>query len=163
MKLSVAHIWPVGSSRAFIIDSPFLRKVNRVRWRFLAKSNRARGFFGRTKTRQYLHRYVLSLLRKHYPEVTFANDNWWDCRAVNLKPYRRDEDGCRRRLFKNSTSRFKGVSYHKHQKKFAAMIRVQGKLKHLGYFAKADDAAEAYARAWNLAHPGLPPMTTRGR
>ena len=163
MKLKTVQLWPEGSPRAFLVDSCWLKKLGRVRWKFLVKSNRARGFFGKTKTRQYLHRYILTLLRKHYPEVTFANDNWWDCRADNLKPYRRDEDGSRRKRFKNSTSKHKGVSFHKRRKKFVAMIRVKSKLHHLGYFTTADAAAAAYATAWNKAHPHLPQMRTRDR
>jgi hypothetical protein len=163
MKLDIIRIWPEGSPRAFLIDRVFARKIRKVRWHFLPKGNRVRGFFGRTATRQYLHRYVLTLARLHFPEVTFANGDWWDCRLVNLKPYDREEDGAKRSLFKNSTSKLKGVSYHKRLKKWVAMIRVKSKLHHLGYFKRPREAAAAYAKAWNDSHPNLTPIPIPGR
>jgi hypothetical protein len=43
------------------------------------------------------------------------------------------------------------------------MIRTKGKLRHLGYHKTPDKAANAYALAWNAAHPNLPqlPIQTR--
>lgn len=148
-------LYPVDTPAPFWVDLRFLQRLITVRWRFVAAKQRARGFFSKG-TRQYLHRYVLNLANKYYPEVTFANGDPFDCRLVNLKPYRRDEDGARRKLFKNSTSRRKGVCFHKAHKKWAAMIRVHGKLRHLGYFSTADQAARAYEIAYALAHPNKP-------
>lgn len=116
---------------------------------------RVRGFFGRHVTRQYLHRYILHLAGKFYPEITFANGDPFDCRLVNLKPYRREEEGASRKPFRNNTSRRKGVCFHKGKGKWAAMIRVHRKLVHLGYHDTADAAARAYEYAFKIAHPTL--------
>ena len=145
-------IYPDGTPKPFWVDKQFLRALGRIRWRHDKKRPRARGFFGKSTTRQYLHRYVLYLAGKLYPEVTFANGDPYDCRIVNLKPYRREEDGAFRSLFKNSTSKRKGVSFHKRKGKWAAMIRVNKRLRHLGYFDSADEAAAAYAVAFKIAH-----------
>lgn len=144
-----------GTDKLFLADKKYRTKILSVRWRFNPKTKRARGYFGKNKTRQFLHTYVLSLAKKYYPEVTFEND-WWDCRLINLKPYDRSEDGARRRPFKNKQR--KGVIFHKRKKQFCSMIRVHGKLRHLGYFKTADEAAKAYALAWNAAHPSADPM-----
>ncbi len=146
-------IYPNGCPRPFWVDRTFLTKLERVRWRYIPKRERARGFFGRGKNRQYLHRYVLFLARKYYPEVTFANGDPFDCRLVNLKPYRREEDGAYRRPFKNNSSRRKGVCWHKRRQKWTAMIRIRKRLRHLGYYDTADEAAAAYAKAFALARP----------
>ena len=50
----------------------------------------------------------------------------------NNKSFKTKAQGC--------TSRFRGVCWHKCHKKWAAIITLAGKLKHLGYF---DDEAEA--------------------
>lgn len=149
-------LYPTDTDRAFIVDLKFRKALQKVAWRFNPKTRRVRGYFGRDQTRQYLHKYVLTLAGKYYPEVTFDNGDWWDCRVSNLRPYDRSEDGARRRLFKNR--RRKGVSFHKRKKKFVAMIRVHGKLRHLGYHNTADLAARAYAKAWNAAHPFAEPL-----
>lgn len=158
-----ARLYVSGAPRAFFVDVKYIRKLRKVRWRWIEKKQRARGYFGRDKIRLYLHRYVLALARKYYAEVTFANGDYWDCRLVNLKPYRREEDGAQRRLFKNNTSRRKGVSWHKRRKKWAAMIRSRGKLRHLGYYKTADAAADAYQAAYALAHPTLGHVQSAGR
>lgn len=151
-----AYFWlhVARAAKPFLVDLCYLQPVVAVPWRFLPAQQRARARFSR-KTRQYLHRYVLSLAKRHYPEVTFANGNPYDCRLHNLKPYRRSEEGAQRCLFKNSTSQLRGVSWHKTKRRWAAMLRHHGKLKHLGYFTTADAAAAAYARAWRAAHPTL--------
>ena len=52
--------------------------------------------------------------------------------AENSRSYKTKAQGC--------TSLFRGVCWHKSHKKWAAIITLAGKLKHLGYF---DDEAEA--------------------
>lgn len=135
------------------MDIKFRPKVRKINWKFDPKTKRCRGFFGKGTTRQYLHRYVLSLANRPYPEVTFDNGDWNDCRLANLRAYDREEDGARRKPFKNR--RRKGVSFHKRRKKnpWAAMIRTKGKLRHLGYFSTPELAAAAYDREFKLAHP----------
>ena len=40
-----------------------------------------------------------------------------------------------------------GVCFHKHTGKFMAYLNINGKLKHLGYFATPEEAFQAYKRA----------------
>jgi len=157
-------IFPDKSPRPVLVDKKFRRKLGRVNWFWMNDRQRFRGYLKKAKTRQYLHRYVIELARKYFPEVTFANGDPFDCRLVNLKPYRREHEGAQRRVFKlKSSVKQKGVCWHKQRKKWAAMIRFRSILRHLGYFDTAEKAAEAYARAWNLAHPDLKPVPERQR
>lgn len=48
---------------------------------------------------------------------------------------------------KPTTSKFKGVSWNKRDKKWQVRIMVDGKTKHLGYFDSEIDAAKSYDRA----------------
>jgi len=45
------------------------------------------------------------------------------------------------------TSKFKGVCWHKRDKKWMSSIRIYDKLKHLGCFVNEIDAAKAYDKA----------------
>ena len=48
---------------------------------------------------------------------------------------------------KNSTTGYKGVSFHRSKKQFVARARDGGKDVSLGYFDTAEEAATAYARS----------------
>ena len=48
------------------------------------------------------------------------------------------------RIYKNNTSGFKGVSYHKGTNKYIARINIDKKKIHLGYYKTAVEAAKAY-------------------
>lgn len=50
---------------------------------------------------------------------------------------------------RNKSSKYPGVSWHKHCKKWSANIRINGKLKHLGYFIEEKMAFESYKNAIN--------------
>lgn len=48
---------------------------------------------------------------------------------------------------KNNKSGYKGVWYREDQKKYRALIRFNNKLKHLGQYKTAEEAAEVYNNA----------------
>lgn len=56
---------------------------------------------------------------------------------------------------KNTSSKYRGVSFKKGNGKFVAYIKDNGKAKHLGYFEKETDAAKAYDIAAKLLHGEL--------
>lgn len=69
------------------------------------------------------------------------DDNRWD----NLREATNAENGRNRsKLRNNSKSELKGVSWHKHIKKWCASIRVDRKLIHLGYFNTPEEAHASY-------------------
>ena len=57
----------------------------------------------------------------------------------NNRSFRTKAQGC--------TSRFRGVSWKKWHKKWTAVITLDGKNKHLGYFVDEREAARAYDKA----------------
>ena len=67
-----------------------------------------------------------------------------DNRRCNLREVTRSENMRNRTKYKNNTSGVTGVSLHKPNSKWLSNIRINGKLKHLGYFNDINDAI--YAR-----------------
>jgi hypothetical protein len=67
-----------------------------------------------------------------------------DNRRRNLKAATRQENNRNIRSSTGSSSKYKGVSWHKATNKWHAQIKVDGKSKHLGYFINEDNAALAY-------------------
>jgi hypothetical protein len=52
--------------------------------------------------------------------------------------------------YSNNTSGYKGVYWEKCRKKWRALIKYDGKRKHLGYFDSVEDAALSYGKAAKL-------------
>lgn len=48
---------------------------------------------------------------------------------------------------RKKSSKYKGVCWHKHHKKWTAKIQINGKRKHLGYFEDEREAAQEYIKA----------------
>ena len=62
----------------------------------------------------------------------------------NLRYVTQQENSQNRNSCENSTSKYKGVSYHKQNNKWVAQIQLDGKLIHLGSFSNEKDAGRAY-------------------
>lgn len=65
----------------------------------------------------------------------------------NLRICNDSQNGSNVGLSKRNKSGYKGVCWNEWNKKWCASIRVNKKLKHLGYFLDAKDAAKAYDEA----------------
>lgn len=67
-------------------------------------------------------------------------------RADNLKLITQRENTSKDR---KGVSKYTGVSFHKKNNKWQSSIRIDGKLKHLGYFEEEIDASTAYQKTKN--------------
>ena len=68
-----------------------------------------------------------------------------DNRIENLRDCKFSENSQNKKFYINNTTGYKGVV--KKGNRFAAQITACGKVKHLGYFSKAEDAHKAYCDA----------------
>jgi hypothetical protein len=97
--------------------------------------------------RLYLHRLIGAAMGMP-GRVEHADRNGLNCMRSNLRPATHQQNvwntGKRNMA---STSRFKGVSWHKRSRLWRANIRVNGKQSSLGYFRSEEDAAAAYDTA----------------
>ena len=93
----------------------------------------------------YMHRLILGLEHGDLREGDHINHNILDNQRHNLRICTHAENQHNRSLTKRHTSsRFKGVTWNKHAKKWRARIRVDSIGKFLGYFSKEKYAAQAY-------------------
>ena len=91
-----------------------------------------------------LHRVIMNEPDGKF--IDHINMNPLDNRRENLRECTQQQNQCNTNKYSNNTSGFKGVSFHKRDKKFVAHIKLNGKKKHLGYFDTAEKAHEAYKK-----------------
>jgi len=89
-------------------------------------------------------REILGLKYKDKRQADHQNHNTLDNRQDNLRICTAQQNHMNRKSLPNSSSRFKGVSWHKLAKKWSAQIFVNKKLRFLGYFDVEIFAALAY-------------------
>lgn len=103
------------------------------------------------KGKQYrAHRVIWQIHNGDIPsnmEIDHINHDKTDNRIENLRLVDRTENGRNQSRRNDNSSGFCGVHWHKPLSKWCARIRVNGKLVHLGYFDKLDDAKIARIEA----------------
>jgi hypothetical protein len=93
----------------------------------------------------YMHRIILQVLTG--VPVDHVDGNGLNNQKVNLRLCTHQENMQNRKTQKNNKSGLKGVSWHKNEEKWRAVIKAEGKYKHLGYFPTKELAALAYNEA----------------
>jgi hypothetical protein len=74
-------------------------------------------------------------------------------RINNLREASNQQNQHNRTKFQsNNKTGFLGVCWHKRDNKFMAAIKISGKVKHLGYFDKPEQAHQAYLEAKRQHH-----------
>lgn len=142
---------PLRNGKATLIDPEDLPLVDAYQWRWLevGRDQKIVYVYAETpKGRVYLHR----LLCPGSIEVDHRNGDGLDNRKSNLRPATHQQNICNQRPQIGRSSKYKGVSWWKLRKTWAAYIKLDGKKRHLGYFNNEQDAARAYnvaaSEAW---------------
>lgn len=91
----------------------------------------------------YMHKQIMGCL----DEVDHKNGNTLDNRIENLRMCHHWQNGGNRKLNKNASSGFKGITWHEKTGKWMAQITCQGKRRHIGLFSNRLEAARAYDSA----------------
>lgn len=106
---------------------------------------------GYINKKQYLaHRVAWCIYYGEWPEsdIDHINMDKSDNRIENLRLADRGQNMRNTGLRSDNTSGYKGVSFYKPTGKWKAQIKIpHGKVKNLGYYPTAEDAAEVYASA----------------
>jgi hypothetical protein len=100
-----------------------------------------------------MHREILKLAGIEPSKNTdHKNGSGLDNRLNNLRRATYSENRQNSRLCNKNTSGFRGVDYHKYQKKWAARIGANGTRRCIGYFDSAEEAGAAYDLAAKELH-----------
>lgn len=98
------------------------------------------------------HRVAWLLMTGAWPvgQIDHRNMVRTDNRWVNLREATNSQNGLNRKRQSNSRQPYKGIE--RHRDRWAARISIAGKRKHLGMFATAEAARDAYLEAARQAH-----------
>lgn len=131
-----------------IVDEADVAKVGSVNWHAQVEPNgriiyavRSQKTNGKSK-KVYLHRLIMAAKPGQY--VDHKDGNGLNCQRSNLRLCDQYQNGANSRLSRNNTSGYKGVSWEKVYRRWAAYIYSHRKKIVIGYFDNAIDAARAY-------------------
>lgn len=133
-----------------LVDDEDYGFISRVKWRkcldyAVGASHEGHNEKGNKIIGQvFMHKVIMFAGKKI--EVDHINGNKLDNRKENLRYATRMQNSHNRRKLNpdNFTSKYKGVSYNKKDKKYTANIRLNYKLIYGGSFDKEIDAAKKY-------------------
>lgn len=132
---------PLTQGKVALVDDADFERVSRFKW-YAVKSHR--NWYVRRRQGeggQWLHHFVFGEKTK----LDHRDNDGLNNQRGNLRPCSNRQNGGNRRPQKHS-SRYKGVTWWKNQKKWVATINYETRI-HLGYFASEEQAAHAYDAA----------------
>lgn len=131
--------------------------LRKVKGKTLKLNTNTKGYYtvnlnkeGSYKTRT-IHQLVAESFLDHIPcgynlVIDHIDNNKLNNRVDNLQLISNRENSSKDRNKFNKTSKYVGVIWHKHNKKWAASIRINKKRKYIGYFKIEEDAYNAYQK-----------------
>jgi len=127
-----------------IIDDEDYASMSNYNWYFDGRSYAVRSVTVNGKrVKIWMHREILGVSC----EVDHINGDGLDNRKCNLRPASHMENMRNRKPNTVSTSKYRGVYWHKQAKKWRARLRTQGLHLSLGLFENEVSAAVAYDNA----------------
>ena len=140
---------PLTQGKVAIIDDKDLALVSQYEW-FAHKNGK--NFYAETrlpisKGRILLKMHVLIMGKKIGFEIDHINHNGIDNRRENLRHATHSQNHQNNRPRIHCSSKYKGVYWHKRDKKWEVQIGLDGALFYLGRFASEQEAAILYNKS----------------
>ncbi len=135
---------PLTRGKYAIVDPKDYEWLVKYKWH--ANGRQGGILYAVNQKRQRMHRLIMNAPKEKL--VDHINGNGLDNRRANLRlaTYTQNSWNSRHGIGQG-TSRYKGVIWYKRNKKWEAVISVNGRRKHLGYYKKEIDAARAFDKA----------------
>lgn len=126
-----------------LVDDEDFDRVNQFKWHAHI-SNRgvyyARRSLSGSNKKQRLHSFILPKVKR----IDHWDGDGLNCQKNNLRKASQAENTYNLKKRKNTTSRYKGVSWHTRQQVWRSQLQFNRRNIFLGYFEKERDAAIAY-------------------
>ncbi len=135
---------PLTQGKCALVDDEDYEELSKHKW---CATKTACGFVAvreKAGKRILMHRQIMSAPKSL--DVDHKNHNTLDNRKENLRICSPSQNLANQRLRTGGTSKYKGVCWHKANKKWAACVRFKWENIHLGLFNDEIKAAQAYDR-----------------
>lgn len=146
---------PLNQGKFALIDDEDFERVNQYKWHLFKCGTGLKEYVATNKyvngIRKVikLHRFILRAKKKQI--MDHINGNGLDNRKANLRFCTQQQNAYNRKLNKNNTSGYKGISFKKDirlkYKQWIAYINVEKKRKYLGYFRTKEEAMKVRIEA----------------
>jgi hypothetical protein len=138
--------FPINKAMSALVDIADYRNIKDYKWHIVKKGNT---FYARWDKRNdfrhiviFMHHLILGDKEGLY--IDHINGNGLDNRRCNLRHCSHKQNMANRYGNSNSSSKYKGVSWHKDKEMWCAYIFENNKLNHLGYFINEHEASLEY-------------------
>lgn len=141
---------PLTKGYFAVVDEEDYVWLSRWKWHVLISKGKKYAkrseFINGKNTAVLMHRQILNVPDNAL--VDHRDGDGLNNRRYNLRPATNQENSFNSQGYrKQTTSKYKGVSWDKHKKKWGAYIRINGKVKNLGRFDNEIEAAKVYDQA----------------
>lgn len=135
---------PLTQNKVSLVDEDDYEWLNK--WGWYAMLTRGR-WYARSSSNPhiFMHRVILSPPKGY--QCDHINHNGLDNRKVNLRVATNTQNSQNRNSQKGTSSRFKGVWWHRQTKKWQTNIRINGRKINLGLHDSEIEAALSYDKA----------------
>ena len=146
MNNTVVYI-SLTQGKTTVIDLEDFEKVRKYKWttfqyRHSAYAGRSTPKIKGKKDTMFMHRLILDAHKGR--EVDHINGDGLDNRRCNIRLCSKSQNQANRKKQLGLSSQYKGVSWHKKDRKWMSSIKLNGKSIYLGEFNREIDAAYIY-------------------
>jgi hypothetical protein len=151
MKIIDCSTKKYPNAKAIVDDEDFdwLSKSN---WALDARGYARRNNLQKKGSKIFMHREIMGVAGVDGVLIDHKNGNPLDNRKENLRLCTNAQNSRNRAKSQSNKSGYKGVSWHKSDKKWQARIGLGGKVAFLGNFDSPEKAHAAYCAAAALVH-----------
>jgi len=139
----VKEIKPLNSDKLMKVDDEDYEELSKHKWWFNNKGYpHTYIYVDNKRTSIFMHQILIKPPKGL--QIDHIDRDKLNNQRDNLRIATQSQNNMNRIKQKNTSSKYKGVSWHKEHKKWRAYITFKDKYIHLGYFTNEDDAGRAY-------------------
>lgn len=147
---------PLTQGQFALVDDEDFEELNQFKWYALKTKNTyyaCRNFknIDENKRIMLMHRQILKL-KDPKIEADHIDNNGLNNQKINLRECSSAQNKRNTKSHKDSFSKYKGVSWHKKDKRWRVRIIINSKCTHIGNFKDEIEAAKAYDEMARIHH-----------